>query len=463
MNASELPGPQQQHQHPSPIATGVWQRPLRGLTLGIVLVVVAGAFEQLAVATVMPEAVRDLSGMHLYGWAFSGFTLTNLIGISVGGSEGARLGAVRLLLLGTLLFCTGLLTAALAPAMIVVVLGRLLQGFGAGLLWTVAYAAIPRAYPLELRPRMLATLSTAWVLPGLIGPAVAGFMASVLGWRSVFSVLLPMPLIAAALVVPALRRLPKPSVPERRSGAVPHALLLSVGVGCFLRGLGERPALAVPLVLVGAAMAVRALARLLPEGTLRARRGQPAAIATMSLITFTFFGTEAFVPLALSHVRGVPIAWSGLPLTAAALAWTLGAWLPVRLEGRFERRQLVLAGLAVLSTGIIGTALMLVPSVPPATILLSWTLAGLGMGLAFTTNSAAVLEGSEGQTSDESSAALQLAQALGASLATGIGGAIVASSIAGEPPTLGIAFVDGLMLLCLGLGALTARGITGRA
>jgi MFS family permease len=451
------------HQPLHPTATGVWQRPLRGLTLGIVLVVVAGAFEQLAVATIMPAAVRDLSGMELYGWAFSGFTLTNLIGISVGGSEGARLGAVRLLLLGTVLFCSGLVTGALAPAMGVVVLGRLLQGFGAGLLWTVAYAAIPRAYPSELRPRMLATLSTAWVLPGLLGPGVAGFMATALGWRWVFGALLPMPLIAAALVVPALRKLPKSPPSERRSGTVLHALVLSVGVGCFLSGLAERTVLALLLALVGAALIGFSLTKLLPQGTLRARRGQPAAIATMSLITATFFGTEAFVPLALSHVRGVAITWSGLPLTAAALTWTVGAWLPVKLAGRWERRQLVLVGLAVLSVGIVGTALMLVPSIPPETIVLSWSVAGIGMGIAFTTTSAAVLDGCEGQTSDESSAALQLAQALGASLATGIGGAVVASAIAGDPPRLGIALVDGLMLLVLALSALTARGIIGRA
>jgi MFS family permease len=201
----------------------------------------------------------------------------------------------------------------------------------------------------------------------------------------------------------------------------------------------------------------------MPRGTLRARTGQPAAIATMSLITFTFFGTEAFVPLALSHVRGVAIAWSGLPLTAAALTWTAGAWLPVKLAGRWERRRLVITGLAVLAAGIVGTALLLVPSVPAETILLSWSIAGMGMGIAFTTTSAAVLDGGEGQTSDESSASLQLAQALGASLATGIGGAIVATSIAGDPPRIGIALVDSLMLLFIVLAIFTARGITGRA
>ncbi|HTU61257.1 MAG TPA: hypothetical protein VMF89_22535, partial [Polyangiales bacterium] len=255
----------------------------------------------------------------------------------------------------------------------------------------------------------------------------------------------------------------KSSPSEQRTGVVLHALLLSVGVGCFLRGLAERAVLAVPLVVAGAALIVHSLTKLLPRGTLRARRGQPAAIATMSLVTATFFGTEAFVPLALSHVRGVAITWSGLPLTAAALTWTVGAWLPVKLAGRCERRQLVLTGLGVLSVGIVGTALMLVPSIPPETIVLSWSIAGIGMGIAFTTTSAAVLDGGEAQTSDESSAALQLAQALGASLATGIGGAIVASAIAGDPPRFGIAVVDGLMLLLVALCALTARRITGRA
>jgi MFS family permease len=183
----------------------------------------------------------------------------------------------------------------------------------------------------------------------------------------------------------------------------------------------------------------------------------------MSLITFAFFGAEAFVPLALSHVRGVSIAWSGLPLTAAAITWISGAWLPVRLAGRIQRKTLVLGGLAVLALGLIGTALILLPNIPPETIVLSWAITGLGMGVAFTTTSAAVLDGADNDTSDKASAALQLSQALGASLATGIGGAIVATSIAGDPPRLGIALVDALMLLFVAISALTARGITGRA
>jgi hypothetical protein len=85
------------------------------------------------------------------------------------------------------------------------------------------------------------------------------------------------------------------------------------------------------------------------------------------------------------------------------------------------------------------------------------------MGVAFTTTAAAVLDHVEGTSSDQASAALQLAQALGASLATGIGGAVVAAPFAGDPPRLGIAVVDGLLLVCVASSLFTARGIAGRA
>lgn len=444
--------------------TSVWARPLRGLTLGLTLVVLAGAFEALAVATIMPATVRELAGMQLYGWAFSGFTLTNLIGISVSGSESTKVGAIPLFLSGVAVFCLGLAVAALASSMAVVVLGRLLQGFGSGVLYTIAYSAISRAYPVALRPRMLATLSSAWVIPGLVGPGLAGLVATATSWRWVFGGLLPLPLVAAALVVPALREHPSTTPPSSQPGKVLHALQLSIGTGFVLQALGHPASwLALPAGLFGSVASGHALRGLLPRGTLLAREGQPAAIATMALITFAFFGSEAFVPLALSHVRAVPTALTGLPLTAASLTWTLGAWLPVRVAGRVSRRALVLGGLACLALGIAGTTLVLLPYVPTVSVYATWAIAGLGMGIAFTATSAAILDAPEADGSAQASASLQLAQALGAAWATGIGGAIVAAPFAGDPPRLGIALVDGLMVLCLGAGAWAARGIHGRA
>src|ERR1700754_1010653 len=107
--------------NPSP---GIWEPPLRRLTLGLTLVVVASAFEALAVATIMPATVAELGGLALFGWTFSAFMLANLVGISWGGSESDRVGTARVFFLGMLLFSAGLAGSGFAPSMAVIVAGR---------------------------------------------------------------------------------------------------------------------------------------------------------------------------------------------------------------------------------------------------------------------------------------------------------------------------------------------------
>jgi MFS family permease len=162
---------------------GIWSQPYRLLTLGLVLTVVAAAFEQLSVATTMPAAVRDLGGLALYGWAFSAFMLTMIIGLTVGGSETDRLGPLRPFFSGVVLFAVGLVMAGLASTMPVLIAGRAVQGLGAGLVASIAYAVIGRDYPETARPAMLALISSAYILPSFIGPALAGLIADYFGWR----------------------------------------------------------------------------------------------------------------------------------------------------------------------------------------------------------------------------------------------------------------------------------------
>lgn len=446
--------------------TGIWRPPLGRLTLGLTLVVVATAFEALAVATILPTTTAELGGLWWYGWTFSAFMLANLVGITVGGAETDRRGPTRPFVLGTLLFAGGLVVSGLAPSMPVIVAGRASQGYGGGLLSAVAYASIARAYAVELQPRMLATLSSAWVVPGLVGPGLAGVIAEHLGWRWVFLGLAPLPVLAALLAVPALRALPPSVAPVEDRSRTWLAIALAAGSSAALAGLGLGGSpwwIGVALMVGGGAAAVHALHRLLPAGTLTARAGLPAAVATLALLNFAFFGTEAFVPLAIDSVRGESIMLTGLSLTAAALTWTTGAWLQVPLTAGGARRTVIVTGLLILGAGIAGTIALLSPRVPTWTVVASWAVAGLGMGLAFTTVSAAILEAAEPGQEGVASASLQLAQVLGAALATGIGGALVAAPFAGDPPAAGIAATDLLMLAVLAVSVLTAFGIADRS
>ncbi len=78
----------------------LWGPRLGRLTVGLLITIVAGAFEALAVATVLPQTVDDLGGINYYGWILASFTLANLIGIVVAGTEIDRQGMVPPFLIG---------------------------------------------------------------------------------------------------------------------------------------------------------------------------------------------------------------------------------------------------------------------------------------------------------------------------------------------------------------------------
>ena len=183
---------------------GVWAPARRRLTAGLVLTVTLVAFESLAVATIMPVVADDLGGLGLYGWVFSGFFLGSLLGIVVAGDAADRRGTRGPYGVGLVLFTLGLIVGGSAPSMGVLVVGRVLQGLGAGVIPAVAYTSVGRAYPAEVRPRVFAVMSTAWLVPGLLGPAAASGIERWTSWRVVFLALLPFVAGAAAMALPAL-------------------------------------------------------------------------------------------------------------------------------------------------------------------------------------------------------------------------------------------------------------------
>src|SRR6185295_20180234 len=149
---------------------------------------------------------------------------------------------------GLALFAVGLLIGGLAPSMPVLVAARAIQGLGAGAIPAVAFLVIGRTYPDELRPRMFAILSTAWVVPGIAGPALAAFVGDHIGWRSVFLGLLPLVIVAGSLALRELRRVP--GNPDRVArGVLVDAIRVAAGTGLALAGLQARDVLVSPALL----------------------------------------------------------------------------------------------------------------------------------------------------------------------------------------------------------------------
>ena len=174
------------------------------------------------------------------------------------------------------------------------------------------------------------------------------------------------------------------------------------------------------------------------------------------------------MPLALQTVRHQPAFLGGLAYTSATLTWAAGSWFQARrIQGIGPGRFLV-AGFGILILGIAGFLLVLLPDVPPELSIVVWGVAGFGMGLSYSTPSLVVLSEAPAEEQGAATAGLQLSDVLGASLGTGVGGALVALGVrAGSPPwegiaaTFGVAAVVGIagLVLTRRLGARTAAGL----
>ncbi|MGO8947136.1 MAG: MFS transporter [Ktedonobacterales bacterium] len=432
-------------------STHLWRDGQWLLTLGLVSIVAVTAFEALAVSTILPAVVHDLGGLALYGWVFTAYALTNVIGLVIAGALADEHGPALPFGLGGGCFTAGLLLAGVAPSMAVLIAGRVVQGFGGGILAAVAYVIVARGYQPKARPRMLAMLASAWVIPGLIGPAAASLVAAFLGWRWVFLGLALLVPFAVLLTLPSLRRFTRDRTLPWDWARTRAALLLAVGVGLVLLSATLRPGITAFLALgLGAPAGGVALHQLLPAGTLRGARGLPASIAAMGLVNLAYFGVDAFVPLVLTAVRGQSITVAGLVLTVATLTWTAGAWMQARLVLRIAPAWLIGYGLALIFAAIAGMLVVLLPQIPLAVAFLTWGLGGLGMGIAYSTLSLIVLNHASAQHEGEASSALALTGVLGLALGSGLGGACIAVAEAHRLPiSAGLAWQDGMMLLVI--------------
>ena len=436
---------------------GVFSPDRRLLTSGLVLIVTLVAFESMSVATVMPVVEADLGDLALYGWVFSAFFLGTLVGVVIAGTAADRMRPAIPFAAGLVVFAVGLVAGGMAPTMIVLVLGRFLQGVGAGAMPATSYVCIGRTYPLEQRPKMFALISSAWMLPSVIGPVIAAWIAETVGWRWVFLGLLPLTAVIGIVAVIGVKSVPAPDEPSGERNVL-NAVLVAAGAGLLLVGLGSRSLIVfIPVTVIGAVVMVRPFMRLTPVGTLQARAGLPATVAVRGLLNFGFYAADAFVPFAITTVRGMSPIYGGLAMTTASLTWTVSSWLQTRWIRTRGATVLVVVGMAIIGLGTAGMLTVLVPAIPGWVGLIAWGVAGFGMGLAFSPLAHVAMELADRGKEGKATTALQLSDTLGAALGIGVAGVLVStvgaltdSEVTGLVLTFGMATAVALIGAVLG-------------
>jgi MFS family permease len=351
----------------------------------VLLAILTPALNTFITATILPSVVADIGGLALYAWATIAYAVASIVGSAASSAVLRRLGLRAGLVFASVVFVAGSLACAAAPAMIVIVAGRAVQGLGGGMTIAVVHSMIRALFSQSLWPRMLATVSVAWGVAAVTGPFAGGVLAQLGLWRAAFWTMLP---IVGVTCLIAWRLIPPHRAPESvERMPFGRLLLICVAVLCLASvanasGATVRGALiaAMAITLTSAlVLDARAPTRLFPSGMLSVSRPIGKCFWIIFLLATAGTPSSVFLPLLVQILHDVPPAVAGYFYAGQSLAWTCAAVLTARIGAARVRTAIVLGPL-VMAAGL-GSLFVVIARGPMIAIAVSIALVGLGLGL----------------------------------------------------------------------------------
>ncbi len=365
-------------------------------------------------------------------WAVNGYLLASAAFVAPSGQFSDIFGRTRFLFLGLALFLVASLVIALSPGSLVLISGRGLQGLASALLLPAMLAILRLVYPPEQQGRVVGTWAAVGSLTFAIGPLYGGALTDTVGWRYIFWADVVFVMLAGLLAVKYVRPVRETTTDDDADWT--GAVLLAGSILLFVLGIQQGGAWgwSSPAVIgFLAAAVILALAFVLVERRAEAplvhfklfgRSQYSAGVITtfaqgfglMGLLYFVSIYAESYAVYDLSPLD------AGLLLLPAGSAMFIAALVGGRVADRIGYR-----GPNTLAMVLIGVGALAVASVDADTSAL--VLAGLcmilaaGVGIGFSTTSAAGMVAVEGEVSGEAAGVINLARYLGTVLVVAIG------------------------------------------
>jgi len=373
----------------SPLPGSLTHRQIMMAFSGLMIGMFIAAVDQTIVATAIPAIVSDLSGIAYLSWIVVGYLLTSTASTPLWGKVGDLYGRRRMFQTAIVIFLIGSLMCGLAPTMLFLILGRLVQGVGGGGLYALCFGIVGDLVPPRQRGKYISYFAGMFAVAGVLGPLIGGVITDSIGWRWIFTINIPIGL--ASLVVTSIT-LHLPSTRREAKVDILGAVLLVAAVTCLVLatawGGDEYPWGSVQIIglslvavaLMGAFVAceVRAQEPILP---LRLFRNHVVAIlfGLSFLLGPIFFAMASFIPLFMQGVKGFTATQSGLMLAPNAAGLSLAAIVTGRLTTRNGRYKHWL---------LVGTAVVIVVLLALSRINAGWgtwhialTMLAIGIGL----------------------------------------------------------------------------------
>jgi EmrB/QacA subfamily drug resistance transporter len=416
-------------------------------------VVVVGSIMSILDTTIVNVALQTLSvdldaPVGTVQWVVTGYMLALAAVIPVTGWAARRVGTRRLYLSSLVLFTLGSMLCGVAWSIDSLIVFRVLQGLGGGMLMPTGMIILARAAGPQQMGRIFSAIGIPMILAPVFGPVIGGLLVEHVGWRWIFFVNLPVGIAAVAL---ALRLLPAGHAEEAGPFDWLGLALLSLGLPTITYGLAEAGSgagfgspralgpIAVGLLLT-AVFVVHSLRASHPLLNVRlyANRAFAAASATTFCLGATLFGAMILLPLYFQIVRDASVVETGLLLVPQSLGAAFAMPFSGRLTDRFGGGPIALAG--VILTGVATLPFAFVDETTPYVLIeASLLLRGLGIGFAMMPAMSAAYAVLRPEQIADATPQLTVVQRVGGSIGTAVLAVALSTGLEGQTTASGMA------------------------
>ncbi|RWL43860.1 MAG: MFS transporter [Mesorhizobium sp.] len=361
---------------------------------GVLLSMLLAALDQTIVAPALPTIARALGHAEYLPWIVTGYLLTATAMSPLYGKISDVYGRRPVIYAAILIFLLGSLVSALAPNMLVLVIGRAIQGAGGGGLFALAQTVIGDLVPPRERARYAAWIAGTWAVASVAGPLLGGVFAEHLHWSLIFWINLPIGFLAMAIINNPLRKLPIAAKNHSIDGLGAGLLVIATSLLLLALNWGgsaypwfsrEILGLVACSVVFWACFALRLLKAAEPLISLDVLGNRIVLAGTLSmfLLQAANIGASVYLPVYLQSVVGLSVSQSGTAMLGLLLGTVAGATFSGRMIPRFvhyKRIAMIGVCLAIVCIGVL-SAIAAHASLLEVEILT--TLIGLGSGTTF--------------------------------------------------------------------------------
>ena len=404
------------------------------LCLGIWL----NAADALVTVTLTPTIAADIGGFQYFGWSVAAFLLGAIVSGVCSGRLSLELGLRPAIAVAGIAYALGCVMSALAPGFLIFVIGRLVQGLGAGAIAALCYVAISAIFPERLWVRVLSALAGVWGVATLLGPLIGGLFAEADWWRGAFWFFAVQGLMFVAATFFLVR---KSARTDETPPRIPGLQLVALALGVTLiaaAGITGSPwadgALGIGgLLCIGLLLKLDARAGgvLLPRAAANLTTAAGAGYFVIFALEASTIGFTVYGPAFVQTLHGASPLVAGYVITAIAAGWTVVALLVSGVQNRDG--LMIRLGAGAVAAGLAWSAW----AVPYGTlwmVVAAMTLTGAGFGMSWAFLSKTIISSLSEAERPLGSSAVPTAQMIGGAV-----GAAAASAIAGA-----LGFADGV-------------------